>query len=609
MTIKYPWARIIRNKKGGGILPLLLVTLGGIVLVLAVFSWRFTSMLGTHQEQTTATQAAALAAARAMSSIVVNDPQFGYISLTDSAAKGKGITASDGYALPVRSFNDLLATIRLDMIIADTIGDQSMRQFADADYQSLMGAKDRLIQSLQAAAYGQQQFDREGQAVDVIAEATNAYNANIVRMGGNGATLIPGSLKISIGCIPGSRTNTQTPLPSTYAFTPASAQENNFYRAYINVPYSGKDFVFAAIHDSIFLVDHSKFQLDPGLPYFVPSIVRAEADEQYMGNNTPGSEGKHVVHVTACAQCGTPPEPHNAPGALFVSFPDGKLGELGKVADFRTDPILNTTALAIRTTTSGDDYPQGKLGGTTVGWAPSAAQMWSRVFYDWLRRGGPTVNVKAVVDMQTDAIAPSFASNDLGFINVYTFYSTGSSKGWIKKRSLETNPRIYGVLSDQQICATSLKPFLATSRGYPFDVTFIDNVYRSGTASGGKHGGEPIVDTRMSNAILTSSSQNPSILGSLGLPRGRYNSYTWDGRFGGSAYYFFKLNLVQPQTSTSKPPGGANAPQPGQPQKTAANAGELRPTYASDGMAGEIAFHKEKFMTPCQIDKFMTTGF
>lgn len=601
--------RNIRNSKGGGILPLLLVTLGGIVLVLAVFSWRFTSMLGTHQEQTTATQAAALAAARAMSSIVVNDSQFGYISLTDAAAKGKGITASDGYALPVRSFNDLLATIRLDMIIADATGDQSMRQFADADYQSLMLARGRLVQSLQSAANGQQLFDREGRTVDVIAEATDAYNANIVRMGGQGATLVPGSLKISIGCIPGSRTNTQTPLPSTYANTPAAAQENNFYRAYINVPYAGKDFVFAAIHDSIFLVDHAKFQLNPALPYFVPSIVRAEADEQYLGNNTPGSEGRHVVHVTACAQCGTPPEPHNAPGALFVSFPDGKLSELAKVADFRNDPILNTTTLAIRTTTPGDDYPQGKPGGTIVGWAPSAAQMWSRVFYDWLRRGGPSVNVKAVIDMQTDAIAPPFAANDLGFINVYTFFSTGANKGWIKKRTIEANPRIYGVLSDQQICAVSVKPFLATSRGYPFDVLFIDNVYRGGTANGGKHGGEPIVDTRMNNATLTSSSQNLPILDALGLPRGRYNTYSWDGRFGGSAYYFFKQNLIQPASSAPQPPGGANAPQPGQPQTTAQNAGDLRPSYASDGMAGEIAFHKEKFMTPCQIDKFMTTGF
>jgi len=401
----------------------------------------------------------------------------------------------------------------------------------------------------------------------------------------------------------------QLPQPSSYSNTPNAAQENNFYRAYINVPYSGKDFVFSAIHDSIFLVDHAKFQLNPPLPFFVPSIVRAEADEQYLGNNTPGSEGKHSVHVVACAQCGTPPEPHNAPGALFISFPDGKLGEIAKAADIRTDPKLNTTVLALRTTASGDDYPQGKVGGTIVGWAPSASQMWSRVLYDWLRRGGPTVNVKAAVEMQTDAIAPTFASDKLGFINVYTFYSTGTSKGWIKKCSLEANPRIYGMVSDQQICATSVDAFLATSRGYPFDVTFIDNVYRPGTATGGKHGGEPLVDTRLNNATLTSSSQNLSILGSLGLPRGRFNTYTWDGRYGGSAYYFFKQHLIQPPSPNDKPPGGSNAPQPGQAQTNAPNSGDLRPSYANDGMAGEIAFHKVKYMTPCQIDKFLVTGY
>lgn len=582
----------------------------GIVMVLAVFSWRFTSILGTHQEQTTATQAAVLAAARAMSRIVINDSQFGHMSLTDSAPKGNGVIAGDGYGLTVRSYNEILATIRLDMIIADSIGDPTMKQYADADYQALMNAKDRLTQTLLSAANGQQQLDRDGNPINVVTEATDAYNSNVVRMGGRGATLVPGSLKISVGCIPGSRTNIQIPQPDTYSNTPTAAQENRFYRAYVNVPYSGKDFVFSAIHDSIFLVDHAKFQTSPGTPYFVPSIVRAEADEQYQGNSVvPGSEGQHVVHVVACAQCGTPPEPHNAPGALFVSFPDGKLAEISKIADLRTEPKLNTTQLALRTTAPGDDYPQGQLGGSVTGFAPSASQMWSRVFYDWLRRGGPTVNVKAVIGMQTDAIAPSFAGDDLGFLNVYTFYSTGDSKGWIKKRSLQANPRIYGMVSDQQIVATSIDSFLAPSIGYPFDVTFIDNVYRPGTASGGKHGGEPLVDARLNNPTLTSSSQNMPILGSLGLPRGRYNSYTWGGKYGGSAYHFFKERLIRPPSPTDTPPGGANAPQPGQAQTSAGSAGDLRPTYANEGMAGEVAFHKVKFMTPCQIDKYLVTGY
>jgi hypothetical protein len=99
------------------------------------------------------------------------------------------------------------------------------------------------------------------------------------------------------------------------------------------------------------------------------------------------------------------------------------------------------------------------------------------------------------------------------------------------------------------------------------------------------------------------------ILGSLGLPRGRYNSYTWGGKYGGSAYYFFKEHLIRPPSPTDKPPGGANAPQPGQAQTSSGSAGNLRPTYANEGMAGEVAFHKEKFMTPCQIDKYLVTGY
>lgn len=596
----------------GGILPLMLALLIGILILFAVFSWQFTAMLGSHQEQTTAIQAASLAAARAIGRVVVNDPQLGYISITDSAPRGQGIVAGDGYAVPVRSYNAVLATIRLDMIIADAINDPVMKQFAANDHQVLMQAKDRLIQAVFRCASGILQVDRDGNDVDAVAEAIDAYRANVIRMGGNGATLIPGSLKITLGTVPGARTNMQIPQPTSFASTPAADQENNFYRAYRNIPYGGKDFVFSAVHDSIILVDPAKFVANPSLPYFVPSIVKVEADEQYQGSNVPGTPGQHVVHAVSCAQCGTPPDPRCAAGALLISFPDGKLGEIAKPADIRTDPKLNQTSVAIRTTDPGDDYPQGNLGGSVslpvVGAAPNASQMWSRVLYDWLRRGGPAVNVRAVVDMMGDAIAPSYAADDLGFMNAYTFIFDGQNNGWIKKKSL-LSQRIYGALSDQQIAAVTQTQSQSPSRGYVFDVAYLDNVYRPGTMSGGKHAGEPIVDTRLNNPQLTSSSVNPPTTGIYGLPRGRFSQFTWNGRYGGYGYWFFKRKLTGPISPPDPPSGGTNLPQPGQPQVNAPTAGDLRPTYVNEGLAAEIAFHKVKFMTPCEIDSFEKTGF
>lgn len=592
----------------------MLALLIGILIIFAVFSWQFTAMLGTHQEQTTAIQAASLAAARAIGRVVVNDPQLGYIAITDSAPRGRGIAAADGYAVPVRSYNALLGTIRLDMIIADAINDPVMKQYASSDHQVLMQAKDRLIQATFRCASGILQVDRDGNDVDAVAEAIDAYRANVIRMGGKGATLIPGSLRISLGCAPGARTNLQIPQPHSYASTPTADQENGFYRAYRNIAYGGRDFVFAAVHDSIILVDPAKFVATPSnLPYFVPSIVRVEADEQYQGSNVPGAPGQHTVHAVSCAQCGTPPDPRCAAGALVLSFPDGKLGEIPKASDIRTDPKLNQTPVAVRTTAAGEDYPQGNLGASVslpvVGASPTASQMWSRVLYDWLRRGGPAVNVKGVVDMMGDAIAPSYANDELGFMNTYTFIFDGQNNGWIKKKSLLTE-RIYGVLSDQQIAAVTQTQSQSPSRGYVFDVAFLDNVYRPGTISGGKHAGEPIVDSRMNNPQLTSSSVNPPEVGIYGYPRGRYSEFTWNGRHGGYGYWFFKRRLTQPTVLPTDPPsGGANAPQTGQPQTNAPNTGDLRPTYINEGLASEIAFHKVKFMTPCVVDAFQKTGF
>ena len=421
--------KVTRSSRGG-IIPLILGLLLTVILVLAVFSLRFTSMLGSHQEQTTATQAASLAAAKAIGRIVVNDPQLGFISLTDSAPRGRGVAAADGFGLPVRSFNGLLATIRLDMIIADTINDPVMKQYAESDYQSLLQAKDRLTQAISAAANGAVQIDHDGNNVNVVTETNDAYNANVIRMGGNGATLKPGSLKVKVGCLIDARTNMQIPQPISYANTSSADQENGFYRAYRNIPYGGRDFVFAAVHDGIILVDHAKFVASPNLPYFVPSIVWVEADEQFKGGTVPGSPGKQTVHSVACAQSGTPPDPRSAAGALLLSFPDGKLGEISKVADIRNDPKLGQTALTVRTTVAGDDYPQGNLGGTIVGGAMNGSQMWSRIYYDWLRRGGPALHVKAVVDMQNPTpLRPCMPPIRSDFLNAYFVQPMDNNNG------------------------------------------------------------------------------------------------------------------------------------------------------------------------------------
>src|SRR5262249_23924107 len=120
------------------------------LLAFMLFALSFTRRVGTNHEQKSGSDAAALAAARAMGRIVVDDPNLGLIGLSDSALIGAGTIAGDNYYTQVHSINSILGTIRLDMIVANEIGDPVMLAFAQRDYTNARAAADTLTSVLQA---------------------------------------------------------------------------------------------------------------------------------------------------------------------------------------------------------------------------------------------------------------------------------------------------------------------------------------------------------------------------------------------------------------------------------------------------------------------------
>src|SRR5690606_11371311 len=110
----------------------------------------------------------------------------------------------------------------------------------------------------------------------------------------------------------------------------------NNYKSYVNIPVSAggetTNFVFGGIGDSIKIVDNSRFRTTiSGLPYQIPTIVRAQASQIINGDE---------VVAAACAQPASVFDPLPAPGAMSVSCPDGQLPELNKLKDIRTNAEL-----------------------------------------------------------------------------------------------------------------------------------------------------------------------------------------------------------------------------------------------------------------------------
>lgn len=314
----------------GNMIVLIAAVMCGIIMLILFFTFKYTGILGGYQEQKTAIESAALAVARDLSAIVIEDQYFGFIGLSDNAPTGTATAAKDGFYMPVEGINTILATVRLDMIIADKLENPVMQDCSRRDYQFAMQAKDNLVTTLESAiGVNGQGKDINGNTITPQADAIAAYNQCVQRMTGTKTHLVTGTLQLSLGCIPQIATNTPVPQPESVGGVATALEQNNCYLAYVNDSYKptgrpSMDFVFAGTAANVILVDSMNFVLPtketptgltyvlPGLPYVIPSIVLCQADQQFNDVDAHGRQVTRTVHATACAQpmCNIDPRPH-----------------------------------------------------------------------------------------------------------------------------------------------------------------------------------------------------------------------------------------------------------------------------------------------------------
>lgn len=491
------------NRSAGNTLILILAITLGVVLTLLLFALSYVRLLGTSQEQKTAIEAAALAAARDLSKIVVNTDQFGYVSLSDSAPIGTGTLANDNYPLPVHGINSLIGTARLDLIIGDKLGDADMKALANQDMTNILTVwNSSLLPALQASILpGGTAKDVDGNNVTPYQSALTAYQQNDIRMTGD-TTYVNNSMQIRLGCVTGgAATNIPIPKPQTGAnSSPVAASlqapgANNWpvYLSYVNIPYDGTDFVFGGIGDSVRLMDVKRWVTTiSGLPYQIPTIVKVEADQ--LIKDTVHSPSGETVRAAACAQPASVHDPKPYPGAMSISFPDGPPPGITTPGVLFTDGQLNDPGNEAEVyTANGGDYPTD--GGTldkdnhpldssgTDNTRP-IGRVWRVGFYDWVRRGGVKAQIDQVLAVQNTALNPppitpvwwspytnitgpggvastkkSMAQVDGGVIHIFRFDNTGA----VTYQSKTLAPYPYAVVAEHQFYSDSLDGYQAGS--------------------------------------------------------------------------------------------------------------------------------------------------
>jgi hypothetical protein len=491
--------RVKRNH--GNVLVLTTALFLGLVLAICLFSMSFTRMTGSHQEQKSAIEAAALAVADDLSRIVIEDPNFGFISLSDSPPTQAGTIAGDHYFTSVQGINTLMARIRLDMIIADQLQNATMKKLLANEYQLARQACDRLSSTLASAVLpGGWARGADGSTIRPYNDAQQAYLSNSIRMNGGRSSLKQGSLKITLGLAKGLSTNTPVPNPPSAAqLNSSTMMENNFYLPFVDVPYDGYDFVLSGGDDGTTLVDVKTFSTNATqLPFAVLDIVKCEADELTEYKNQYAETAVATLHIAACAQPACVRDPLPNESALAVRFSSGRFPEVTRPGDLLVNPrIQYSPADSVGSPLNGD-YPQTPLSPIVLSTAttthPAFGQVVTLAIYDWIRNQGLNINVGSLINFFNNSFDTSIPAN-----LPQVHYFRASTGGNIVETVQADDPTLALPVSQNQyfavsgdIISTAINPTAVnTSNKQWFDMFVRDFVYKSGRAKGGLHAGTP----------------------------------------------------------------------------------------------------------------------
>ena len=121
-------------------------------LILLLFWLCLAGLFSNPLEQPSAVEAGALAAVKDLSAIVISDPNFGLIGLTDcSPVSSTDTTVRHRHFPRATGINTLFSTIRLHLIAGDAFKDAFLTRRALTEYRYGLAAQHRLLDALRAA--------------------------------------------------------------------------------------------------------------------------------------------------------------------------------------------------------------------------------------------------------------------------------------------------------------------------------------------------------------------------------------------------------------------------------------------------------------------------
>lgn len=465
------------NSKGGAFV-IVIACVCLVIVPLIIISSQIGMFTVDRTRVQNVVEAAGLLAANDLSRIVINDPNFGYVSLSNYAPIGKATVAQDGEPLPVVGINTLTGTIRQNTILARAINNTTMERLADSDRNDLQRTIDSLNKTINQALNGTSKetiVDINGAKVDPVADVTKFLKANLP------VNVELETVKITNGWLSeGARTTIPVTKPEHLAEVKIENTQQGFYKPFVKLPVAGRDFTFAGLGEASTIVGQQTFH--PADSQHICSIVKIECSLKVHRPETPyAGTILSKMFVSACSQPYSLPDV--APGGVMtLRFTSGPVTGLQSWSDFLNDGTFKDRQIS-RYDIVGGDYAADKearkrplpktLDETT-------AHEFSENLYYWLRSGHTRPSLDSVVSMVNE----QFKSGPMD-LYAYEFAKDGS----ISRRIIDRDPFPVGVTSDAQF--STLVDTRIQGDKTPI-VIFKNNVKRLGTISGGKHGGQPL---------------------------------------------------------------------------------------------------------------------
>ncbi len=467
-----------RNVKGNLLVMVTVVICLVFVPLFMLFS-QFGLFFVERDKTANAVDGACLIAANDISRIVINDPHFGHVSLSNFPPTGAGTRASDGEPLPVIGINTLVGTIRQNLIVARELNNKSMEALAEKDrlymYQTIDALNAAIADALDEGSY----TDPDGKAISIKKDVTEYLRANLP------ANVKMQSMALSNGWLADGDGNSETriPQPKSYARVPDNSVKNEQYKPFIGIPFEGKSFTFAGVGTASKIVTATKFQNAD--KEHINSIVKLAIVVKRTDSIKSSLEINPEVGYTSCCQ---PYSRQDAgpKGVLTLRFSGEHVAALSSWKDLLNDGTFLDNRVTSYKSYYGD-YPldtEARMYETAAGNAPGTAKQFSEHLYYWLRQGNLRPRVDSILSMVSDSF------NGLGMgqkDEIYTYEFARNGK--ISRRVMNADPFPVGAVADAQESVTADTKIAG---GLNPVVIFRNNVRYLGTKYGGKHAGQPL---------------------------------------------------------------------------------------------------------------------